>query len=87
MGNSLRSACNRRNLTLVAAFMAVAVVAAVSLPASLDAQQTRCGTEISYFDNWGNQIGMRSWAPWECGCYYNEWGVTSGNRTFSDSWC
>jgi hypothetical protein len=72
-------------LGLGLAILAVALV--VGLPA--DSEATRCGLEFYYYSDPGltNLVGMRGWAPTECGCYTYSWGSLSLYREILDASC
>ena len=71
-------------LAIVVVMLLVAVLAA-SQPASAD----RCGTEIYYYSDasYSEEIGMRGWLPYECGCWSYGWGSISPYRLYYDAVC
>ncbi|HEX4954206.1 MAG TPA: hypothetical protein VF017_12515 [Thermoanaerobaculia bacterium] len=79
---------HRRSLVLAAAFALFAVGAALLAPLPTEAQ-TRCGTEIIYFSDPSHteEIGLRGWTYFECGCQSYGWGSVSSYREVYDSFC
>jgi hypothetical protein len=85
MMNLVRTTLKSRAWLVVGAFLLVAASAAVLTPQEAGAD--RCGTEFTYYDNYGNVVGYRAWLDYECNCEVISWGVTTWNREIGDSWC
>ncbi len=78
----------RRRFVLAAAFLLFALGAGLLAPAPTEAQ-TRCGTEIVYFSDSSHseEIGLRGWTFYECGCQSYGYGSISSYREVYDSFC